>query len=157
MDRDPDTIEPAAAAAERVSFQLTYGRSPVQRRFSPGELTGPPIPCAYGNPLDASGGWTDSSADTPASQDGGWYDSRDWPDPDDPACRSEQQWVDVFAGYAVNEAVHEALEWFRVDGRPWLDPHGTPADEDEITGAVDELVARLAAIRARREGARAVG
>ncbi|MFF0822450.1 hypothetical protein ACFYUR_18975 [Micromonospora haikouensis] len=125
-----DRIELAAlAAAGRVDFRLTYART-ERRRVRPGALDGPTIPCAYGG---ADG------------QDGGWYDGRD----EEPAGRSEAEWVDRYAGYAVNEAVHEALEWFRVDGRPWLDPHGSPAHEDEVCAAVDELVARLVAIRGR--------
>lgn len=147
--------DPATRAADRVSFQLTYARSPVRRRFQPGVLTGPPIPCAYGGELAASGDWNDSGD---AGQDGGWHAPGDDPgnhDQDDPTTavvvgRSEADWVDQFAGYAVNEAVHEALEWFRLDGVPWLDPHGTPDEEDEVSAAVDELVAKLAAIRARR-------
>ncbi|MFY1595525.1 hypothetical protein [Micromonospora sp. WMMD737] len=121
-------VEPTArAAAERVTFQLTYDRTPTPRRFEPGELTGPDIPCAYGSPITQSGGW-------------------EVPDDYDHSGLTEAEWIDRFAAYAVAEAVHEALEWFRVDGRPWLDPHGRA--EQQVHQAVDELCVRLAGIRA---------
>lgn len=139
VDREQGVIEPAAkAAAERVSFQLTYARADKPRRFQPGFLDGPDIPCAYGGELNASGAWEDGGDLGEVFAD-----------------RSEDQWIDRYASYALNEAVHEALEWFRVDGKPWIDPHGR--DEDEVYAAVGELVAKLAGIRARREGARARG
>ncbi|MFG1846814.1 hypothetical protein [Micromonospora carbonacea] len=127
---------PAGRAAGRVDFRLTYARTGHPRTVQPGALDGPTIPCAYGGR---------------DGQDGGWYDARDDPPPD---ARSEADWVDRYAGYAINEAVHEALEWFRVDGKPWLDPHGSPQHEDEVGAAVDELVGRLAEIRARRVAGR---
>ncbi|WP_328344716.1 hypothetical protein [Micromonospora sp. NBC_00421] len=128
-----DDIEPAAlAAAARVDFRLTYARTQL-RRVQPGALDGPTIPCAYGGK---------------DGQDGGWYDGRDLA----VTGRTEAEWVDRYFGYAVNEAVHEVLEWFRVDGLPWLDPHGSPAHEDEVCAAVDELVDRLAQIRRNRRG-----
>ncbi len=123
-----DTPPAALAAAARTTFQLTYARSPRPRQFSPAQLTGPDIPCAYGGDLDASGDW---------------LDGRD--DADELPARTEADWIDRYANYAINEAVHEALEWLRVDGCPWLDPHG-PA-EAEVYAAVNELVDRLAAIR----------
>lgn len=120
-------------AAARVTFQLTYDRTDQPRTFQPGALEGPWIPCAYGST---------------ESQPGGWYQPDDDHGDDHPdTTRTENQWIDRYAGYAVAEAVHEALEWFRVDGRPWLDPHGRA--EDEIHAAVAELAAKLAAIRAR--------
>lgn len=138
VDRETGVIEPAAqAAAERVSFQLTYARAEKRRRFTPGFLDGPDIPCAYGGEL-ASSAWEDSGDLGEVFAD-----------------RTEQEWIDRYASYAINEGVHEVLEWFRVDGRPWLDPHGKA--EDEVYAAVGELVARLAAIRARLEGSRAGG
>ncbi|MGI5214882.1 hypothetical protein [Plantactinospora sp. CA-290183] len=136
---------PADAAAARVSFQLTYARSLKRREFMPGELTGPDIPCAYDGEINASGDWNDSRDDTPATDDGGSEESGVAKTVF--AGRDESGWIDRYANYAVNEAVHEALEWYRVDGHPWLDPHG-PA-EDEIYSAVNDLVDRLAAIRAR--------
>lgn len=137
----------AVAAAARVSFQLTYAKADRRREFRPGELTGPVVPCAYGGELDASGGWNDSSDDDP-TVDGGWEDGGNADDVF--ANRTEAEWIGRYASYAINEAVHEALEWLRVDGCPWLDPHG-PA-EDEIYEAVGEMVTRLSAIRARRGG-----
>lgn len=118
-------------AAARVSFQLTYARSQHPRRFAAGLLTGPDLPCAYSSDVRASGDW----------EDGGDADGV-FPG------RGEQEWIDRYANYAINEAVHEALEWLRVDGRPWLDPHG--AVETEIYALTNELCERLADLRRAR-------
>ncbi|MBU8857711.1 MULTISPECIES: hypothetical protein [unclassified Micromonospora] len=122
-----DDLDPAArSAAQRIAFQLTYARADIPRRFEPGELSGPDIPCAYGSVLAQSGGW-------------------EVPEDCGAPGRTEAEWVDRFASYAVAEATHEALEWFRVDGRPWLDPHGRAAKQ--IHAAVDELCDKLAEVR----------
>lgn len=137
-------MDASERAAARTTFQLTYGRSPVERKFFAGQLTGPSIPNAYADPdgtfdttedpwcvagLDASGDWEDG------------------PDGDTEFLdRTEDGWIDRYANYAINEAVHEALEWLRVDGLPWLDPHGDY--ETAIYGAVNDLASRLTEIRA---------
>jgi hypothetical protein len=118
--------EAAKQAAERCEFQLTYARSAVRREFSEGVLTGSPIDNAYGGDLKASGEWDDGDD---------FLVMRSTP----------EEWITRFARYAINEAVHEALEWFRVDGKPWLDPHGD--FEDEIYAEVGSLCDRLAKIR----------
>jgi len=111
----------AESAAQRVDFQLNYSRASEKREFSQGELTGPTIDCAYGSKT---------------RQSGGWYQ------PDDHSyvetARPERWLIDRYAGYAIAEAVHEALEWFRVDGKPWLDPHG------KHEGLIHEHVEKLA-------------
>lgn len=128
MDDDAyEATEKAAdAAAARCEFQLTYARSPMLREFGVGMLTGLSIPDAYRPGRTAAGEWCDADAvvDT------------------DP-----ESWIDRYANYAINEGVHEVLEWFRVDGKPWLDPHGPAAPE--IYEAVNALAAKLADIRRR--------
>jgi hypothetical protein len=114
----------AERAAARITFQLTYARAAVQRKFSEGFMTGPSVPCAYGNEQDASG---------------------DWEAPHDGPDLTEDQWIDEFASYAINEAIHEALEWLRVDGRPWLNPHG-PC-QMEIYDLTNDLCVKLAELR----------
>jgi hypothetical protein len=114
-----------------MTFQLTYARAGIHRRFSPGQLSGPLIPCAYGSPLDASGSWEDG-------------DDLCFDHPQ----RTEEQWINRYAGYAVNEAIHEALEWLRVDGRCWLDPHG-PA-KLRIYALTNGFIDQLAALRAEQ-------
>ncbi len=124
---DEDQAERAAAeASARCEFQLTYARSPVRREFSPGWLDGPDLPDAYREDETASGAWMDGDAlyDGPTTANG---------------------WIDRYAAMAINEVVHEGLEWMRVDGRPWLDPHG--ASERLIYEAVNELCMRLAELR----------
>lgn len=133
-DDEIERVDAAAdAAAARCEFQLTYARSSVPREFARGMLTGPNIPNAYG-PGTAAGEWCDSTTDGVVDTD-------------------PESWIDRYAGYALNEAVHEALEWMRVDGRPWLDPHGP--NELDIYAEVNELCTRLAAIRKNRTEAAA--
>jgi hypothetical protein len=112
-------------ASERCSFQLTYDRADEPRTFTPGWLSGASIPDAHDPTERSPGEWmADHTCDDDVDEAG---------------------WVDKYASYAIHEAVHEALEWFRVDGKMWLDPHGP--DEDVICHLVDELVAKLARLR----------
>lgn len=118
----------ADLAAKRVTFQLTYGRATDPRKFDQFTLSGPWIPNAYG----------------PGHQVGEWSGGDR---PEDP---TEDGWIDEFASWAINEAVHEALEWFRVDGRPWLDPHGLSVERD-VFRIVNNMCGQLAALRRRTE------
>jgi len=120
-------------AAARCEFQLTYARSPVRREFGPGWLSGPNIANAYRPGGTSPGEWLDPSDEFMAD------------DPD----LVEGDWIAKYAGYAIQEVVHEALEWFRVDGAPWLDPHGR--HDDLIYAAVGELIAKLEEIRSEPE------
>lgn len=118
------------AAAERVSFQLNYSRAPEAREFRPGHMAGPMIDDAFGGEHPVSGEWAQNPP--PA-----WYI------PESPEM-TQADWIAHFAHMALNEAVHEALEWFQVDGRPWLNPHGE--HENAIYAATDQLAAALAAL-----------
>jgi len=134
-------LSPAAAeASARCSFQLTYERAPGTRHFSPAHITGDPIANAWPEEPgeDRSPGEWDNGTECPAYSEatGG--------------CRDDvttDEWIDHYAAMAVCEAVHEALEWFRVDDQPWLDPHG-PA-EMKIYALVNQLTTGLAQLRAR--------
>ncbi|TWG21371.1 hypothetical protein FHX34_103909 [Actinoplanes teichomyceticus] len=53
------------SAAARVTFALTYARSPLPRRFAAGLLTGPDLPCAYDSDVRAPG--DGKTARTPAA------------------------------------------------------------------------------------------
>lgn len=120
-----DTRSNFEIARDHVEFRLTYDRCDP-RWFSRDMLDGPMIPDAFG----------------PGEAPGEWY-SPNHPSDDAPA----EAWLAHFAQIAVNEAIHEALEWFKVDGHPWLDPHG-PA-ENLIYRATEQLCQSLAALRER--------
>lgn len=127
MDRDSFIIE----VARRADFQLHYGRSSQLRSLEPdGIMQGDKIDNAY-----SSGGLSS----------GEWYDNRLRSHSDDTPLPSEDEVLAGFFAMAVNEAVHEALEWFRVDGAPALDPHGSA--EATIQGLVDELALKLWELR----------
>jgi len=121
----------AEKAAERCEFALTYART-EPRELAPGMILGPDIDDVYHPGQKSSGEWMGEVPD-------GYHDAH-------PAVLlTEDVFIDHYAGMAINEAVHEALEWFRVDGKPWLDPHG-PTDSD-IYAAVAELVEKLTSFR----------
>lgn len=126
-------MDAAQRAAHRMAFQLTYARSGEKRRFEPGILTGPNIPCAYGGELNASGEWNDGD-DLSLNEERVHGPHR----------RRLDRPVRQLRG---QRAVHEALEWLRVDGAPWLDPHGEAMRE--IYAAVGRLVDELDEIRRR--------
>lgn len=111
--------EPTAftEAADRTSFQLSYRRSPEQRLFHRNGLTGPAIDCAF-NPNGFGAG--------------DWEEPEDWARPCDPDTEEPledpttvDEWHAAFFDVAVAEAVHEACEWFKVDGRAVVDPHAS--------------------------------
>lgn len=129
------SYEVGCAVALRCSFDLTYRRSDRPRQLTPGWMSGGDIDNAYRPDDKASGEWI-------------WEDDR----PDVPSDPTVHQWETHFASMAISEAVHEALEWFRVDGKPWLDPHGD--QEPRIYDSVRALVESLAALRAREESPR---
>jgi hypothetical protein len=64
----------------------------------------------------------------------------DWDHPDGIETMS-----DVLA-VVLGEAVHEALEWLRVDGEQFLDPHGHAESgiHQAVMHLVDELTAMVA-------------
>lgn len=112
-------------ARERAEYRLTFDKCDP-RLIMPHELMGPDIPCAF----------------TERMMPGEWYDGEAPSEEDDE--QTEEDWFAQFAKMCVNEAVHEALEWLKVDGRPWLNPHGE--SERAIYAAVNQLCARLAEI-----------
>lgn len=136
VDDPRDASEAAAGrAATRCDFHLTYDRAADRREFGPGVLYGPLIPDAFQPGEQAAGDW-----ESPADGD---------------SLLTENGWIERYASYAVQEAVPEALEWFWVDGWPWLDPHGL-ADND-ICRLVDKLVDDLARLRAAQDASKRDG
>lgn len=120
-------------AASRVSYRLTFAKTSAPRAWSPDELSGPDIPDAYRDGEQSSGYWAQEEP----------YDT------EDPEV-TEQEWLDHYLSMAVNEAVHEVLEWFRVDDHCYLDPHGE--HEPAIFAAVNACAAQLAALAGRHNG-----
>ncbi|WP_158894267.1 hypothetical protein [Amycolatopsis anabasis] len=122
----PDAADPLPwqLAAARLSYRLAFGPTDT-REFRPGELFGPDTPDALGVRDRVPGDWGKT----------------DCPDETDPAV-SEQDWIAHFLTLALNEAVHEVLEWFQVDGVRYLNPHG--GHEAAIVKHVDRLAEQLA-------------
>jgi hypothetical protein len=119
----PEQLYPRAAfrAAERCTFDLTYHRAQRPVRIEPGYLGRELMDCSRVPGKSSTGGW-EHMDDT-------------LPDSDDLA-----DWCDHYASMAIAQSLHEALEWFQVEGEPWLDPH-----DERMTGEVDELATQLAA------------
>jgi hypothetical protein len=113
----------------RVDHRLTYDRTEEPRFFYADALMGPDIPDAFGDGMSA----------------GEWC-AEDHPSEDDPTI-AEEDWFAHFAHMAVAEGVHEVLEWFKVDGEPWLNPHGI--FETHIHRRVEAFWKELVALRAR--------
>lgn len=115
-------------AAARVVCHLTYGRTSEPRKFWQDCVDNDEVPDAFGKPGSTSGGE--------------WYQTCHV----EPSEATEQEWIDHMASMVVNEAIHEALEWVQVDGRPWLNPHGE--QEKRIFDLTNALCAELAKLAA---------
>lgn len=124
------------AAAARVDFRLSYDATDEPRRAHGWGINGPEIRNAYyGRGLD--------DTDRPE------FSSGDWEDPDHPpADASEDEHIEAWFGSAIRESIHEALEWFWVDGEMFLNPHGK--QEDAIHHLSGVLVKELLALRHAR-------
>lgn len=140
----------AEEAAKRVRFLLSY--KPDQHKKTTGwGLEGTPLPNAYHEsrrlgllpPLE----WRDRHRDVELST--GTWDNYEPPgrydEPTDTQLATEEEWQKFWLDNALNEAVHEALEWFWVDGRPLIDPHGP--HEMAIFRAVSDLVSAIWALQ----------
>lgn len=107
MTANLEALEPDACemASDRTTFQLHYSRAIIRRVFGQVGI-GPSedLDNAYGNLEPVPSDWIHNA--------------------DPGADASQEDWIECFLRAAVSEAVHEALEWFQVDGRAWLDPHG---------------------------------
>lgn len=120
-------------AAERVDYRLTYDRTDTPRRCHSAGINGPQLPNAYF-------GRANSKDDSEPLGSG------DWEDPEHPQDDAPQAvHIDRWFVTAVRESIHEALEWFWVDGETLLDPHGE--DEDAIHKLSGSFAERLLALR----------
>lgn len=130
MDQ-PSSLQSAAA---RCDFRLTYGATAESRRLHGFGIESPDIPNAYWHMQgDGDGRSTTSPGD--------------WEDPGHPRDEApEQEHIHRWFNSAVSEAVHEALEWFYVDGQPFLDPHGV--HQNAINRLSEDFAARLAELAA---------
>lgn len=132
-EMDPQTAA-VAEAAKRVTYRLTYDvTDPRECRL--GGIDGPDLPNSY---------WH-MDGDKPGRSKTG---SGEWCDPDHPSSGDPQDHVDRWFTVAIREAVHEAMEWFWVDGRQYLNPHG-PC-EDEIHDLSGEFAEKLLALVSNR-------
>ena len=125
-------------AAERASCQVRYARSPVPRRFGDFGLSG-------SGPLDSA--VNEGELCLLGSEWGvDFCDEAGVTDPDDRTV----DWHSLMFGAAVQEAVHEACEWFQVDGERYLDPHD-PEVQTKITNATRAFALLLVEIREGRQ------
>jgi hypothetical protein len=122
MNRTTDTYESDFQTDyDRMSFNLSYAYDP-KRELGEGGIDGKPIPNAY----------------RPTSRGGEGKAPGDWVG--EIAFWEDNPYLQTFAN-AINEAVHEALEWAKVDRKPFLDPHGP--HENDVFNAVSDLVFAL--------------
>lgn len=124
----PETEEllPWERAVARLRYRLAF-TSTDRRTFRPDELCGPDIPDALDEQRMSPGAWF---------QDFG-------PDPSDVTV-SEAEWLAHFFSMVLNEGVHEILEWYQIEGRRYLNPHGVHAAQ--IHEHVNALAAALTAL-----------
>lgn len=93
-------------ASERVSYDLSFKRAETPRKFREYELTGDDLDDAF----------------SPAGQKStGHWECPHFMEGD---ARPPEDWFREFFKVAITEAVHEAMEWFRIDGRLVINPHG---------------------------------
>lgn len=131
-------IDQITSAAARVDFRLTYASTDEPRRCCSYGINGPTIPNSYyGRGLvppyqdveDSSGDWEDP----------------EHPDVDEPEEVHIARWFQD----AVRESIHEALEWFWVDSKPYLDPHGV--HENPIHSLSEKFTQQLLALREKAD------
>lgn len=115
-------------AAERVSFDLTYKRSPDKRGIEPGVIKGAPTDDSYKEGAESPGGWNN-------------FDFANWPENEDDV----QGWLYHYFTLAMQEAIHEGLEWFRVDGKIFLNPHDDRFQDldDAVIDLSNEFIEKL--------------
>lgn len=131
------TVERDAAIFEEAQgrARLTLSYELVERELTDFGHSGPDIDCAYTGVLDEDG-----TPHLAHKGDGVWF--QDEPDED-----SVEAWLKFWMESAINEAVHEALEHYHVDGKPYLDPHDSRYEAD-IFRLVHNLVTGLHSLKA---------
>jgi hypothetical protein len=118
------------AARKRVTYRLTYDVTEPRDVYL-GGIDGPDLPNAY---------WYMQGDKPDRSRTG----SGEWCDPDHPSSDDPQDHIDRWFTVAIREAVHEALEWFWVDGEQYLNPHGIDeATIHDLSGEFAESLLRL--------------
>ncbi|MFJ6438826.1 hypothetical protein [Streptomyces sp. NPDC091416] len=137
MDLSPAQEAVFEKAKARVSHRLTFGKTSQSRGFLATELLGPAIPDAFKDGAVQAGEWQQ----TPEF----CMNGQTLEEP------TEQHWLGHCLSMAINEAVHEALEHFQVDGQPYLNPHGK--SEALIYIHVNQLAAQLAELAEEEESA----
>jgi hypothetical protein len=102
-------------AAQRVRYNLLYGNT--IRTLTYEGLDGDDIPCAYE-------GVTDDEEETgihqPHASSGEWSSDHRGPSAQQKTC---DDWIKFWFTAVIDEAIHEALEHYHVDGKPLVDPH----------------------------------
>jgi hypothetical protein len=106
----------AEIAALKCDYQLQTCRAKTPRKFSTNYLSGDNIDCSREPGQESIGIWLGSF----------------------PEKGTVEEWIERYLAIALDEAVHEVLEYFQVDGGPYIDPHRL---ENKI--AIHEAVMRF--------------
>lgn len=118
-------------AADRIEYRLTFGRTEEPRSFDREIITGPRLPDAVNEGQTSTGDW--HCFITP---------------PDIYKRPTVNHWIESYFEGAIQEAIHEVLEWFKVDGERFMDPHNF-GTETQIMEEVNTMVGKLLQLRKR--------
>jgi hypothetical protein len=120
------------SAKRRTKYTLTFDRS--TRELQGIGLSGRNIPCAY------EGIEEDGEIHQAHDAPGSWIGESNFTSDD----FTEEDWIHFWMRCAIEEAVHEVLEHFQVDGAPLLDPHGELEGEVfDATGTCAEALVKI--------------
>ncbi|MCO1575494.1 hypothetical protein M8C13_06950 [Crossiella sp. SN42] len=123
------------AVADRAEYRLRLTHY-TERQFLPDCLTGPEMPCAY----DPTGEHMTIS---------------DWWQPGLPPTASVEEWFAHFLSMVLQDFVHEVLEFLKLDGRPYLDPHDEHGGmRQDVLDAVEQCAQTLGTLSSPRSRAR---
>ncbi len=111
-------------ASQKVDYQLSHHRT-KPRKFEAYVINSEYIDDAYRPGEKSPGQWLDAP---------------------NPKSDTVENWIEWYFQMALQEEIHETLEWFRVNDQPYLNPHGLE-EKIAINAAVRKLHVELMEIR----------